>query len=206
MARKKARTRSSSSTPSRVAQRGGEVRREALGVARLGEPCGEARRRIELRQLGEHLLGAEEVRADEGREVLADPVLVARDDRRVRDRQSERMAEQRHHREPVGDRADHRGLGKCRHVAPRRMARHAAAWPRRRPARPAASRPSAIAFMRARPSDRAVMLGPRMTSHPETSARWKPLPACRQAACTAPLGSCVNDLRGPRRNHYCPVK
>ena len=106
-----------------VAQSGGEVRCEALGMARLCKPRGETRRRIELRQLGEHLFGAEKVRADEGREVLADPVLVARDDRRVRDRQSERVAEERHDREPVRDRADHRGLRECRHIAPRRMKR-----------------------------------------------------------------------------------
>jgi hypothetical protein len=41
-------------------------------MARLSKPRGETRRRIELRQLGEHLLGAEKVRADEGREVLAE--------------------------------------------------------------------------------------------------------------------------------------
>jgi hypothetical protein len=36
----------------------------------------------------------QEIVADEVGERLADPVLVARDDRRVRDRQAERMAEQ----------------------------------------------------------------------------------------------------------------
>ena len=43
--------------------------------------------------------------------VVGDPVLVARDDRGVRDRQAERMAEQRGHREPVGQPADHRRFG-----------------------------------------------------------------------------------------------
>ncbi len=105
----------------RVAHRRSGVRREGLRVERVGEPCGEASCRIEMRQLGEHLLGAEKIRADEGREVLADPILVARDDRRVRDRESERVPEQRHHREPVGDRPHHRGLRECGHIAPGRM-------------------------------------------------------------------------------------
>ena len=35
----------------------------------------------------------QEILLDEGRQRLADPVLVARDDRRVRDRQAERVAE-----------------------------------------------------------------------------------------------------------------
>ena len=42
---------------------------------------------------------------------LADAVLVARDDRGVRDRQAERVAEQGGDREPVGQAADHRRLG-----------------------------------------------------------------------------------------------
>ena len=44
-------------------------------------------------------------------------VLARRDDRRVRDREPQRVAEQRRDREPVGQRADHRRLGAGLHVA-----------------------------------------------------------------------------------------
>ena len=49
-----------------------------------------------------------------------DLVLPARDDRRVRDRDAERMPEQRRHREPVRERADHAALGRRAHVPPAR--------------------------------------------------------------------------------------
>ena len=60
--------------------------------------------------LGEHLAG-EEVALHELAEAAPDLVLALRDDRRVRDRQAERVAEQRGDGEPVGERADHRRLG-----------------------------------------------------------------------------------------------
>ncbi len=60
----------------------------------------------------------QEVGAQEARETVADPVLVARDDRGVRDRQAERVAEQGGDREPVGEPADHRRLGECADEAP----------------------------------------------------------------------------------------
>ena len=59
----------------------------------------------------------EEILTDEIGERLADPVLVTRDDRGVRDRQAERVAEQGRHREPVGEAADHRRFGERLHVA-----------------------------------------------------------------------------------------
>ncbi len=55
----------------------------------------------------------QEIFLEEIGERLADPVLVARDDRGVRDGQAERVAEQRGDREPVGEAADHRRLGEC---------------------------------------------------------------------------------------------
>ena len=65
--------------------------------------------------------GDQEIVAQEIGERVADPVLVARDDRGVRDRQAERVAEQRGHREPVGQPADHRRFGKGADKAPGRM-------------------------------------------------------------------------------------
>ena len=55
--------------------------------------------------------GDQEIVLEEVGERVADPVLVARDDRGVRDRQAERVAEQGGDREPVGEAADHRRLG-----------------------------------------------------------------------------------------------
>ena len=54
----------------------------------------------------------QEVVAEKERKRVADPVLVSRDDGRVRDWQAERMAKQRRDGEPVGHAADHRGFGK----------------------------------------------------------------------------------------------
>ena len=65
----------------------------------------------------------QEILLEEIGERLADPVLVARDDRGVRDRQAERMAEQRGDREPVGEAADHRRLGEGVDVAEPRIVR-----------------------------------------------------------------------------------
>ncbi len=63
------------------------------------------------------LLG-EEVLGDELLEVAADLVLASRDDRGVRHREAERVPEQRGHREPVGQRADHGRLGTGVDVSP----------------------------------------------------------------------------------------
>ena len=54
----------------------------------------------------------EDVVGDEAAERPAEPRLLRRDDGGVRDRQAERMAEQRGDREPVGDAADEPGLGR----------------------------------------------------------------------------------------------
>ena len=59
----------------------------------------------------------EEILPEEIGQRLADPVLVAGNDRGVRDRQAKRMAEQRGDREPVGQSADHRRLGEGLHIA-----------------------------------------------------------------------------------------
>ncbi|MNE25518.1 hypothetical protein D3C80_1188500 [compost metagenome] len=91
---------------------------ERLGIARLAQPAGQPRRRVERLELGQHLRGGEEMGADEVGEILAQARLLARDDRRVRDRQAQGMAKQCGDGEPVGDRADHRRLGEGRQVAP----------------------------------------------------------------------------------------
>ena len=60
---------------------------------------------------------------NEARQVLSDARLAARDDRRVGDRQAERVAEQGRHSEPVGNRTDHRRFSEGREIAPGRVAR-----------------------------------------------------------------------------------
>jgi hypothetical protein len=96
---------------------------ELFAAGGPGQPVGDAPGRVELAKLVEHLRGAQEVVADEARELGADAVLVARDDGRVRNLQAQRMAEQRHHREPVGNGADHGRLGKRGHIPQERPGR-----------------------------------------------------------------------------------
>ena len=113
-------TSSTSSSPSRVsmpraATDASAVSRSAL--AGVGEPAAEASRDADRAELAEHDLVGEELVLDERAEGRADLVLAGRDDRRVRDAQAERIPEQRRHREPVGDRADHGALGGGAHVA-----------------------------------------------------------------------------------------
>ena len=81
----------------------------------------------------------EEVLAHELLQAPAEVVLALRDQRRVRDRQPERVLEQRRHREPVRDRAHHRRLGAGVHEA--RGSRPGPAWRRTPPRRTAAARP-----------------------------------------------------------------
>jgi hypothetical protein len=58
---------------------------------------------------------------DELAKLVGNAVLIALDDRGVRDRQSQRTAKQRYHRVPVGEAADGRGFGKGCNKAERRM-------------------------------------------------------------------------------------
>ena len=80
---------------------------------------------------------------DELAEAAPDLVLAPRDDRRVRDREAERVAEQRGDGEPVGERADHRRLGE-RLARSRPTPGRRPRWPgrrgRRRPRRARAAR------------------------------------------------------------------
>src|SRR3546814_7295270 len=63
----------------------------------------------------------QEIGQQKARKRVGDAVLVARHDGRVRNRQSHRVAEQRGDREPVGQPADHRRLGKGADETDRRM-------------------------------------------------------------------------------------
>jgi len=89
----------------------------------MRQPVGHAAGGVEVAHLGQHLVGRQEVRGDEAAQVVADAVLVGRDDGGVRNRQPERVAKQRHHGKPVGHGADHGGFGKGGDVAPCGVAR-----------------------------------------------------------------------------------
>ncbi len=86
---------------------GGWLRKRPIAPAtstlRIRRATTEGVRKLSLRKLGE---GG------------ADPVLVAGNDRGVRDGEAERVAEQGGHREPVGDAADQPGLGEGADEAP----------------------------------------------------------------------------------------
>ena len=93
----------------------------------------------------------QEILPEEIGQRLADAVLVARDDRGVRDRQAERMAEQRGDREPVGQAADHRRLGERLHIAEPGIGRLRTARAAMNTAAITTSRPVAAAFIPAAP-------------------------------------------------------
>ena len=117
--------------------------RQAGGALRVGQPVGDQRGEIDLVQLFAHRFRRQEIHLDEAAEIVGDAVLVLRDDRGVRDRQAERPPEQRHHRIPVGEAADGRGLGEGGDEAEPRPARLRSALPpqrRRRRARAPRSR------------------------------------------------------------------
>jgi len=76
-----------------------------------GQPIGNPAADLELPQFSKQHVGREEVVFDEAAECAADPVLVGRNDRRVGNRQSQRMAEESRHSEPVGESTNHAGLG-----------------------------------------------------------------------------------------------
>ena len=109
---------SSRSSSARAVTSGRRRRRPAAprGRARRGRRrAGRARRWCVSFVLDDG--AGQEVLLHEGAQARADLVLLARDDRGVRDRQPERVPEQRGDGEPVGQRADHRGLGGGPHVA-----------------------------------------------------------------------------------------
>ena len=114
-----------------VVERLQSIRREArhigchrLGVLGLEQPAVKRACRTELADALHHRRTGKKVRLDEERQPGGDALLVARDDRRVRNEaQAERMVEQRRHREPVGDCADHGCLGDDAHPTEPRLLR-----------------------------------------------------------------------------------
>ena len=104
---------------------------EPVGVGRIGQPPGDPITDVG----GAHPfcdgIPGEEARLDELAERLAELGLALGDDGGVGDGHAERVAEQRDDGEPVGEPADHRGLGRGLHVAEQRCRRRR----RRRPCR-----------------------------------------------------------------------
>ncbi|MFK4543212.1 hypothetical protein RKD29_002808 [Streptomyces tendae] len=98
-------------------QGGGQLGRHPVGVLRYGEPGAEAAADADGAQPLAHDGLGEEVLPDELAQRDAELVLLLRDDRGVRDGDAQRVAEEGGDREPVGERADHAGLGGGRHIA-----------------------------------------------------------------------------------------
>ena len=104
-----------------VAERADRPRRRPRPAARPGRarrgrrPAGRARRSSS--SVCSTTARVRKFSCTKAAQALADLVLLARDDRGVRDRQPQRVPEQRGDGEPVGQRADHRGLGGRPHVA-----------------------------------------------------------------------------------------
>ncbi len=95
---------------------------EIVAAFAVAQPVGNERAEIDLAQLGLDRCSFEKMHLDEFAELVGDAVLVALDDRGVRDRQTQRPAKQRHHGVPVGEAADGGGFGKGRDEAEQRDA------------------------------------------------------------------------------------
>ena len=81
-------------------------------VRRIADPLRDPLRDAQPVQPRRDHLARQEVVLHEPAKAAADAVLAARDDRGVRDRNPERVPEQRCDREPVRETADHRRLGR----------------------------------------------------------------------------------------------
>jgi hypothetical protein len=86
---------------------------DGFGTRRRGEPTGEEPHQIDRAQLRLYELRCQKIALDEYRQSLPDPVLVLGHDRGVRNRQAERLPEDRGHGEPIGERPNYGGLGSC---------------------------------------------------------------------------------------------
>jgi hypothetical protein len=75
-----------------------------------GQPIGDSAADLQLPQFSKQHFRSQKVVFDEAAERAADPVFVGGNDRRVRNRHSQRMAEEGCHGEPVGKSADHTRL------------------------------------------------------------------------------------------------
>ena len=90
---------------------GADAGRGTIAVGRLGEPSPASLGDVHAGEALHHVLGGEEILLHEAAKALADAVLVVRNDRRVRNRQSQGTAKQRNDGEPIGDRAHDGRLG-----------------------------------------------------------------------------------------------
>ena len=111
-------TSSSRKTSVAPAERGGTVAAHQCGVARCDEPPRGSAGHSGGPQPFDHRVTGEEVLLHKGPQRAAQLVLPGRDQGGVGDRQPQRMAEQRGDGEPVGQPADHRGLGRRPEIAP----------------------------------------------------------------------------------------
>jgi hypothetical protein len=83
-----------------------ERRRDDLAVRAIRQRLRQRLCRIVTAELRDDQFGLQEILFDEPAETLRDAWLIPRDDRRMRQRQRERMTEERDHRIPVRDCAD----------------------------------------------------------------------------------------------------
>ena len=101
-----------------------QAQREAgeIGTAlAVAQPVGDEGGEVDLAQLGIDWCCLEKMHLDELAELVGDAVLIGLDDRGMRDRQSHRPAEKRHHCVPIGKAADGGGFGEGRDEAEGRM-------------------------------------------------------------------------------------
>ena len=100
-------------------QRSGQRDRQRMRGSRVGEETMQNSGHIEAPEDARHLVCADHMGRDETAQGAAQAPLLPRNDGGVRNRQPERMAEQRRDREPVGYAADQPGLGSRLEQAPR---------------------------------------------------------------------------------------
>ena len=88
--------------------------RQVPGALRVRKPVGDQRGKVHLLQLLADWLLRQEIDLDEAAKIVRDPALVLRDDRGMRNGQTERTPEERHNRVPVSKAADGGSLGEGR--------------------------------------------------------------------------------------------
>ncbi len=89
-----------------------QIPADLLGILRLAEPFTDQHCRFMAMNKRDQRLGIEEFFFHEAPKIFTNPVFVARDNCGVaRDKRQRHPSKQRHHGEPVSQRADHRRLG-----------------------------------------------------------------------------------------------
>ncbi len=95
-----------------------QVQPDTLGIVGLAEPGANHLRRFIAADQRHQRLGIEKLLLHELAEIIANPVFIARDNRRMaRDKRNGHPAKQRDDRKPVCQRANHRRLGNGLHAA-----------------------------------------------------------------------------------------